>query len=377
MSRWLALSVSLCLLIPLILVPTDPAVSPVARVIAQAGPRDRPVAMLEPAPNITFPSATDSNSPAFWQVSRGQPQLAVINSAPTPILTAGPNLEGLDLSRPTVFRNEINGSRWIESVVPDEGGRLYGFYHNEPNDVCEGDLFKTAPRIGAARSTDAGRSWIDLGIVLESAPGLPHCETPNRYFAGGVGDFTAVRSGLDLYFLFSAYGPTAAQHGVAIGRMLWADRDRPRGRLAVWSDDVWRYPEWDGSAWVYPAPTPILPARGDWHDTDAVVDAFWGPSVHWNTYLKRYVMLLNRATDLDWNQEGVYLTSTTTLDNPRLWSPPQKILDGGQWYPQVVGTETGLGTDRLAGQRARFFMGGTSDYEIVFRLVEGIAVPRR
>jgi hypothetical protein len=55
----------------------------------------------------------------------------------------------------------------------------------------------------------------------------------------------------------------------------------------------------------------------------------------------------------------------------------QKLLDGGRWYPQVMGLEPGTGTDRLAGERARFFMSGTSEHEIVFQEREGNAVPRR
>ena len=43
-----------------------------------------------------------------------------------------------------------------------------------------------------------------------------------------------------------------------------------------------------------------------------------------------------------------------------------KIMDGGQWYPQVMGIEDGLGTDKIAGRWARFFTGGTSDHLIQF-----------
>lgn len=52
--------------------------------------------------------------------------------------------------------------------------------------------------------------------------------------------------------------------------------------------------------------TPIFPARIDWHRADA--DAFWSPSIHWNSHLRQYVVLLNRARDKDWTQEGVYVT---------------------------------------------------------------------
>jgi hypothetical protein len=92
---------------------------------------------------------------------------------------------------------------------------------------------------------------------------------------------------------------------------------------------------------------------------------FWGPSIHWNTYLERYVMLLNRAKDDQFGQEGIYVSFSATL-HPQDWSAPAKIMNGGSWYPQVIGAETGAGTDRLAGRRARFFMTGRSERMIEF-----------
>ena len=110
---------------------------------------------------------------------------------------------------------------------------------------------------------------------------------------------------------------------------------------------------------------PIFGAFSAWEREDC--DAFWGPSVHWNTYLQQYVMLLNRARGVGWAQEGIYVSFSEDLADPRSWSRPSKVLEGGAWYPQVMGLDDGLkGTDKLAGQRARFFMGGVSEYEIAF-----------
>ena len=57
---------------------------------------------------------------------------------------------------------------------------------------------------------------------------------------------------------------------------------------------------------------------------------------------------------------------STKLENPASWSVPGKIMDGGQWYPQVIGVEPREGTDKLAGREARFFMSGQSKYVIRF-----------
>jgi len=110
--------------------------------------------------------------------------------------------------------------------------------------------------------------------------------------------------------------------------------------------------------------TPIFPAMSDWMRADC--DAFWGPSVHWNIHLKQWVMLLNRAKGTGWVQEGIYISFSQKLSNPRSWSEPVKILDGGKWYPQIIGDPTERGTDKLAGRTARFYMSGVSEHTIVF-----------
>jgi hypothetical protein len=79
-------------------------------------------------------------------------------------------------------------------------------------------------------------------------------------------------------------------------------------------------------------------------------------------------MLLNRACCAPrWPQEGIYISYNADLGNPYAWTPPTKLLDGspGRWYPQVIGAEPG-DTDKIAGERARFYLGGESFWEIVF-----------
>jgi hypothetical protein len=94
--------------------------------------------------------------------------------------------------------------------------------------------------------------------------------------------------------------------------------------------------------------------------------------------LSTYVILLNRAIDGDWKQEGVYVTSNPDLGNPKAWATPTKILDreeivsvpkmGAGWYPQIVGTDKARReTDKGAGQSARLFVHGKSVWEILFR----------
>ncbi len=116
------------------------------------------------------------------------------------------------------------------------------------------------------------------------------------------------------------------------------------------------------------AVTPIFPAITDWHRDDA--DAFWGPSIHWNTHLQQYVLLLNRAKDANWTQEGVYVSYNRDVSNAVGWTSPRRILGDlrkDEWYPQVVGLGTGQReTDKVAGRRARLFIRGQSSWEVVF-----------
>ena len=335
-----------------------------------------PRAELSDAPSMRLTGSADSNSPAVWQRIGGQNQMIVLTSiAGRPSLASGAQLRTLGQPSPIVMQPWPGGGVWMEAVVADDNGMLYGYYHNEMGATVCGDdgSGKVIPRIGAARSRNHGATWEPLGLVLEAPPGSYDCETNNVYFVGGVGDFT-VRldpQSRDLYFFYSQYIKFDRLQGVGVARLAWADRDKPSGKVMVWNARTWlparAIPLVNGQVrWVYPAAVPIFPAVEPWHDDDNEVDAFWGPSVHWNTYLQQYVMLLNHTKDAAWSQEGVYVSFAPRIDDPTLWTKPVKLLDGGAWYPQVMGLEDGSGTDKDAGRWARFFMGGTSQYLIQF-----------
>jgi hypothetical protein len=340
--------------------------------VAQSPPPRVPSARLTRVPAIVLPSLADSNSPAVWERIEGRQRLFVFTSEGGSTIRH----EGTDASRlaalDTISVEDHPGHGvWFEAIIPDVDGTWYGFYHNEwPAQVCDDP--RMIPRIGAARSRDYGATWQNLGVVLASSPRSYDCGSANEYFVGGVGDFSVMLDDEQryLYFFYSQYASRDTVQGVSVARMAWADRDAPAGKMSVW----WRKDTWiptravqlaKGAAYVYPSGSPIYPVTDAWHD-GPTVDAFWGPSVHWNTYLQQYVMLLNRARDASWTQEGIYVAFAPRLNEPSLWSTPQRLMTGGQWYPQVLGTEVGTGTDRLAGERARFFLGGRSEYVIQF-----------
>ncbi|MGH9666901.1 MAG: hypothetical protein ACRD9L_20960, partial [Bryobacteraceae bacterium] len=310
---------------------------------------------LQPAQTLTFPSDTDSNSPALWS----NRQLVLYNSTGIgPVRSTGSGQSHLGDLEWVVLGPSTHVPYWIEATWTDSDGNIFAWYHHEPRGIC-GALPLTAPQIGALVSRDGGRSFSDLGIVLES--GYPvDCSAQNGYFAGGHGDFTVIQGrNLDyLYFLFSNYsGPLEAQ-GVAVARMPLDRRYNPFGAVEKYYEGDWLEPGVGGRV------TPIFPATVAWAAANA--DSFWGPSVHWNTFLNKFVMLLNRSCcSPGWPQEGVYVSFNGTLSDPQGWTAPVKILDDAGWYPQVLGLGPGR-TDKLAGRVARLYVYGVSSWEIVF-----------
>jgi len=330
-----------------------------------------PTARLVSASRLDLPGEIDSSNPFVWSLADGINRLFVLTSwGGSPVRSSGMTLEALQPGAPVGFSSHPGDGVWMEAIVPDETGTWYGYYHHErPADLC-GRPERQLPRLGAMRSTDRGATWEDLGIVLDAPPGSEACNSSNRFVLGGVGDVTAVldANGQDLYLYFSQYSRDPAGQGVAVARLAWADRDTPVGKVTVWNDGAWLAPSRadESAPFSYPSGTPLVKANRPFHDASATNDVFWGASIHWNTYLEQYVMLLNRAKDDQFGQEGIYVSFAPGVSDPRAWSTPSKILSGGQWYPQAVGVEPGTGTDRLAGRRARFFMTGKSERMIKF-----------
>ncbi len=116
--------------------------------------------------------------------------------------------------------------------------------------------------------------------------------------------------------------------------------------------------------------TPVFPTVTDWMSSGP--NSFWGPSVHWNTELQQYVMLLNHTCcGIEWPQEGIYITLTADLDRPEEWRRPTRIMTKSQigghpaFYPQVLGLGPGE-SGHEAGPVARLYVHGRSEWELLF-----------
>ncbi len=310
------------------------------------------------AEGVYFPGVADSNSPIHWANGKRY----VYNSDGLPIRSEGAELAGMRYARATYLLNSSTAPWWMEATYRDEDGTIYGWYHHERYSLCPmiGDRYTAVPVIGAVISKDNGHTFQDLGVVLSDGY-EPNCEAKNGFFAGGHGDFSVIldREKKNFYFYFSTYGGPAEEQGVAVARMAFADKDAPVG-------NVWKYHDngWDSQG-IGGRVTPIVAVRTPWESEFA--DAHWGPSVHWNRELGEFVMLLNRACcEKDWPAEGIYVSFNADPENPTGWTAPEKIVDGGGWYPMAVGLEVG-DTDKEAGARARFFMGSDSHWELIFQ----------
>jgi hypothetical protein len=340
-------------------------------VVAADAQTRTPSARLVSAPRLELPAEIDSSNPAAWSLVDGVARLFVMSSwGGVPVRASGTTLDTLRADGPVGFISHPGHGVWMEAIIPDDAGAWYGYYHHErPADLC-GRPDRQLPRIGAMRSSDNGQTWEDLGIVLDAPRGSEACDSSNRFVLGGIGDVTAALDAdqKDVYLYFSQYTREARTQGVAVARIPWADRDAPAGKAAVWNDGAWLPARESTDAeggWEYPSGTPLVPSNRPFHDRSGTNDVFWGASIHWNLYLEQYVMLLNRAKDDQFGQEGIYVAFAPTLE-PSAWSEPSRILSGGTWYPQVIGSERGIGTDRVAGRRARFFMMGRSERMIEF-----------
>ncbi|MBI1766113.1 MAG: hypothetical protein HYR56_32310, partial [Acidobacteria bacterium] len=315
-------------------------------------------------PEAGIEDGIDCNSPLHWDAAGN---LYLFASVQHPFRSEGIGLLGLiekaELPLSTSIHSdfELVGGMWLEATYRDEDGTLYGWYHNEISAGCENE-FLTVPRIGALISHDEGVTWEDLGIVLQAPTESFNCGTQNFFFAGGNGDFTVLldRNKEYFYFYYGSYDSQVDEQGICVARQRYEDRNEPVGKAWKWRDGAWGEPGLNGRG------TPFIAVNTDWHSAEP--DAYWGPSVHYNSYLEQYVMLLNHALDSRWYQEGVYLSYNRDLTDPLGWSTPERLpLDPeGRAYPQVIGLSEGE-TDKLAGRSPRLFIQGDSLWQLDFK----------
>lgn len=248
--------------------------------------------------------------------------------------------------------------KWIEAVWRNpDSGRLHAWYH------AEGKLPGTrlnVPHIGELESGDGGLTWSGRGVLLQAPANETDLSWQNGAFAGGYGDLSCVadHTGRFIYLAFTSYRARERMQGIVMARL---PRPRPRTGAATAGLELWTAQGWQADPGA--EPQPLWPQTRGWRHADP--DGFWGPAIHYNHVLKAYVMLLTHTAGgrADLVTEGIYLSVNSDVADPAGWTVPLRIVHGGAWYPQAIGTAPGCGDSEIAGE-ARFFMAGFSAWSI-------------
>jgi hypothetical protein len=305
-----------------------------------------------------------------------------------------------------VGKSGLHGAVWFETVyqLPEDktGKTLYALYHNEnypstlPFDSATGIGYidyrwpqgLTGPqspaavcRIGIMKSVNGGYSWEDKGIVLEDLQPrmiLKPFNTSNT-FAGGVGDPSAIASGDYLYIFYGEYGYPGVYDStrydrktewsgqcISMARISLKDLDSPVGKVKRWDGNDFAIPHNGIGKPVASLQIPMEEGGGAASSPDG--GFHWGPSVSWNTYIEKWVMLMGHVTGSSWRGSKIFISFNPNKDlgegnNSQQWSKPELLLDKPGytiWYPSLQPTKSeedvaGKYTCLRLGQTARLF----------------------
>ena len=207
---------------------------------------------------------------------------------------------------------------WLYSVHRIQGGNLLGFYHGEWAEWPGPLTVHSWRTIGRCTSSNNGVTWMKQGAVIVSAE-----PRPAQRKGGGAGDFCVIRDETNGRWV--CFYPNYT--------MRMAISADPDGKEGTWlkyhpeGNDLFTQPGLAGQD----APVPGL-------------EGFPGsnPSVHWNTYLKRWVMVW-QTWDYP-NPQGLPAPNSiciATSGDLLHWEDAHVLLaaPAGQryWYPTILG----------------------------------------
>lgn len=208
-----------------------------------------------------------------------------------------------------------NGGSWLYSVIPRGKARMLGFYHAEDHrfPLSPDSHFTAYKSIARCTSDDSGLSWKGREQILTA-----HEPKPPKAAWSGLGDHGVVWDEKTKRFV--CFFQEA-------GRLCMAASKDPEGRPGSWF-------KWYKGGFIEPGlggratPIPSLARH-----------CGGNPSVLWNTYLERWVMVWHR-----WKGDIWISTSSNLAD----WSCPRRLVPrpgraGKAWYPTLLGNSDASG----------------------------------
>ena len=261
--------------------------------------------------------------------------------------TTGPNLFEMSDTRAVLLRGDKgsfdNGGAWLYSVFPQGNNHLIGFYHGEDQEFA-GDPsshFIAWKSIALATSDDNGLTWKKQGQIIRTSN-----TKPSKPTWGGNGDFCVVWDKSNKRWV------CYYQEGF----LCMAVSSDPEGKPGTWKKyflGSFSQPGLGGRN----SPIPdLFPFPGG------------NPSVHYNTFLKKWVMVWETWDSVAPHPNSIWISTSEDMLH---WSPP-KVLLAAQGeerliFPTIIGD-----SDVQAGQKAwlvyaKFADKVTSDREFVAR----------
>lgn len=259
----------------------------------------------------------------------------------------GDDLFDMNYARAVLFPGDKstfdNGGAWLYSVFPQGDNHLIGFYHAEDHEFKNDPAshFIAWKSIALATSDDNGITWKKQGQIIRSSKSKPADPA-----WGGNGDFCVVWD-----FANTRWVCFYQEHYLCM-----AISSDPDGKPGTWK----KYFQGSFSEPGLGGRNSAIPDLRDF--------AGGNPSVHYNTYLKKWVMVWHTWESSSPHPNSIWISTSKDLLK---WTPPKVLLaaQGKErlWYPTIIGD-----SDVQAGQKAwllyaKFADKLTSDREFVAR----------
>lgn len=219
-----------------------------------------------------------------------------------------------------------NGGAWLMSVFRQTENELIGFYHAEDHEFAPDPTsqFTAWKSIALCTSSDNGITWTKQGQIISSSTTKPSVPT-----WGGNGDHCVVwdsASNRWVCFYQEHFLMTAISY----------DLDGNPGSWYKYYDGDFTENGLGGKN--SPIPSLMNHPGGN-------------PSVHYNTYLKMWVMIWHTWEGHSPSPKSIWIsTSIDLLD----WTSPQLVVSASEneriWYPTIIGD-----SDVSANQDARLY----------------------